>query len=633
MRILTLLAISLSSVSIASAQTVINAVTDAASYAPRVAPGSLASIFGSNLANGTAQATGFPLPRSLAGATVYINNLAVPLLYVSTTQINFQVPGTLKAGTASVYVTRGGGNSVPFTFTVTSSAPGIFQDTSNHAVAQNASAGNTLNSSSNPAATGSVVVVYMNGQGPVDNPVPDGNQTPDSPLATSTASWAATIGGVAATVQFVGLTPGFTGLAQANIQIPSGLGTADYPLVITVGGYLSASAMLSVSGSGTAPPTFLTQVGRLNFANDVSSYVQIYGKTTYVCGTNRIRIIDTTYVTNPLYVGEFGDSQLLGNGGKCMLNTSTSQPILVDIVGPSSQQSWAVYSLASPTQPALLVQQPIGQSGQSGQSPYDFLQDLSFIGTTGFSTTSWYTYDANNNITAQQGDFLAFDFSTLFPALVSAMSSNGTPASSNQYVRPNALPISDTNLVYATSTTGTGTSTMGNAALDVINVSNIRSIQGVTRVVVADSTIFLGFGYDNNLLMLTGNTTSFRNPGNPNFDITGNLTITTMDITNVSGPFEKTTVQTNVSTMGTYSVQPFGSGSDIFGIINNPPSTDAFGPGNLMIVDASTPTAPVLYPFQTQFGISGFAATANLQYLLVPDVNGLTIYQVAIPSS
>ena len=187
----------------------------------------------------------------------------------------------------------------------------------------------------------------MNGQGPVDHPVPDGNPAPDSPLATSTATWAATIGGVDATVQFIGLTPGFTGLAQANIQIPSGLGTGDFPLVITVGGYLSASAMLSVSGSSTTPPSFVTSVGRVNFANDASSYVQIYGNTTYVCGTNRIRIINTSDVTNPVYVGEFGDADLLGNGGKCMLNTSTSQPILVDIVGPS-QRAVAGLCTASP---------------------------------------------------------------------------------------------------------------------------------------------------------------------------------------------------------------------------------------------------------------------------------------------
>jgi uncharacterized protein (TIGR03437 family) len=120
----------------AQAQTVINLVTDAASYVPRVAPGELATIFGTNLADSTQEAGSFPLPKTMAGATVYVNSSPVPLLYVSETQINFQVPSSLAAGTASMYVSRDGGQSAIFQFTVISSAPGIFQDTSNHAIAR-----------------------------------------------------------------------------------------------------------------------------------------------------------------------------------------------------------------------------------------------------------------------------------------------------------------------------------------------------------------------------------------------------------------------------------------------------------------------------------------------------------------
>src|SRR3984885_2792675 len=277
----------------AGAQTVIDAVTDAASYVPRVAPGELASVFGTNLANGTQQASGFPLPTNMAGATVYINSSPVPLLYVSETQINFQVPSTLAAGTASMYITRSGGQSALFNFTVVASAPGIFQDTSNHAIAQNAT-DNSTNSESDPVASGAVLVVYLTGQGPFTPAVADGTATPDSPLSSATATATATIGGTAATVQFLGLTPGFTGLAQANILVPA-LASADYPLVITVGGYVSASAVVSVSGSGTAPPTYLTLVGQLSFANGITTGVVIFPDTpyTYICGPNRINIVDT----------------------------------------------------------------------------------------------------------------------------------------------------------------------------------------------------------------------------------------------------------------------------------------------------------------------------------------------------
>ena len=98
MKFLALLPLLLFTHLIAGAQTVIDAVTDAASFAPRVSPGQLATVFGTNLANSTQQANGFPLPRSMAGASVYVNQTAVPLLYVSNTQINFKCPARQQPG-------------------------------------------------------------------------------------------------------------------------------------------------------------------------------------------------------------------------------------------------------------------------------------------------------------------------------------------------------------------------------------------------------------------------------------------------------------------------------------------------------------------------------------------------------
>ncbi len=620
MRLLALISLFVFSGAIAGAQTVIYGVTDAASYAPRVTPGELATIFGVNLADSTQQAPGFPLPHTMAGATVFINQASVPLLYVSETQINFQVPNGLAAGTANMYVTRDGGQSAIFQITVVSSGPGIFQDTSNHAIAQNPDY--STNSSTNSVASGAVLVVYLTGQGPLDNAVPAGTATPNSPLSSATGTPTATIGGTSATVQFLGLTPGFAGLAQANILIPP-LATADYPLVITVGGYVSASAQVSVSGSGTAPPIFLTPVGQLNFSNGPANSIVIYGNTTYICGPNRISIIDTSSVTAPAYVGEFGDADLLGNGGKCAINTNTSQPILVDIVGPGSAPTFAVYSLSTPDSPVKLAQQ--------STTPYTFISDISFLGTVGYVSTSWFQ-TSGNSISAQYGDFAAFDFSSLFPELVSAVVPNGSAASSNLSVKPNALVLqagSYPNTAYVTSTTSSGASTTGYAALDVINVSSVQSMQAVQQVTVstANIAIFLGFGYDDNLMLVTGNTSSFRNPGVPDFSITGNLTLSTMDITNVQNPRGTANVTTDIATTGTYVVQPIGA--DVFAIINNPPSTDPTGPSSLMIVDASTPSTPVLYPFVTQFGMTDIAAAGS--YLLVPNVNGLMIYSIQTP--
>jgi uncharacterized protein (TIGR03437 family) len=606
------------------AESVIGAVTDAASYAPRVSPGSLATIFGSGLASSTANAKGFPLPTTLGGANVVISQSEVstpaPLVYASPSQINFQVPSHLAAGTAAMYIKVGGGQSLIFNFTVVTASPGIFQNSSNQAAAQNAN--DKANSSSNPADVGSVVVVYLTGQGPVDHPVTDGTPAVTSPLANATSKVSATIGGVAATVQFLGLSPGFVGLAQANIEVPT-LATGSYPLVITVGGFVSSSAELSVSGSGTTPPSFLKLVGNSSFGNGGTSSVVIYNDITYVCNADRIIIIDTSTVTAPVYDGEFGDGNLNGNGGLCALNLESSTPILVDLLGPGSAPSFVVFDVATPTQPVLL--------GTIAPQSYTFLADLTFVETAGFSTTSWFTTNSLSDITGLFGDFLAFDFSALLPQLVSTLVPvANVPSSNNLNPRPNALALPpDFDLVYSDTTTATGSSTAGYGALDVIDVSNIESLQALDRVTVSDAAIFTGMAYDNDLLLVSGNTTGFRNPGVPDFNLTGTLTLTTMDITNSESPQPITTVVTKIQTTGTYDVEPLGSKVYVFALVNNAPESDPTGPASLMVVDSRNSSAPVLYPFITQFGLSGIAASNG--YLLVPYQNGLNIYQVTIP--
>jgi uncharacterized protein (TIGR03437 family) len=56
-----------------------------------------------------------------------------------------------------------------------------------------------------------------------------------------------TIGGQPAVVQFAGLTPGFAGLYQVNVQIPAGVTpSASVPLVISQDGVPSNTVTLAV---------------------------------------------------------------------------------------------------------------------------------------------------------------------------------------------------------------------------------------------------------------------------------------------------------------------------------------------------------------------------------------------------
>lgn len=601
-------------------QVTVTSVADAASFGPRVSPGSLATIFGANLASGPVQATDIPLPTSLAGTSVAVQGTPVPLIYVSATQINFQVPTGVKGGANSLVVHAPGGSSAIFNFVVAIPAPGIFQYGSGHAVAQNGDTDHTLNSSTVPAASGSVITVYLTGQGPLDNAVKDGNPAPSSPISKATATATATIGPQNAPIQFLGLTPGFAGLAQANIQVPN-LPNGDYPLAITVGGIVSASAVVSVSGSGAPFTSPLVLTGTASFPNTVVSNVAVLGNTAYVCGTNRITAVDVGNPAQPSVIGEFGDNDLQGNGKLCAINSTAGNPYLVEILAPlNSPTSFAVYDLTNPRVPNRL--------GVTA-TPYTNIANLSFSGTFGFSSTYFFTFNqSNGSITAQNGDFLVFDFTNpAQPRFIAAVQPNSLQAgSSNLNLKPWAAVVNQ-NFAYIASSTATGSSINGAGALDVISIASPFAPVAVNQITTSQAAIFLSFDFSGNTLLVCGNTTGNRNPGNPDFAFTGNLTVTTMDASNVQSPAVLTSFNTGLQVNGTFHTVAFTNG--VFAIVNNPPANDNGGPGSLMIVDARAPRNPVLYPVENQFGFSKPLPTSG-GYLLAGTLHGLNVYKLQI---
>ncbi len=223
-------------------------VVNAFSSLPSVAPGALISIYGTNLAAAEGRATATPLPGSLNGTSVSINGKPAPLLFVSATQINAQVPFETPLGTAVLTVQNGALKSVPVKVDVRAAAPGIVaQPGGRHALAVNYSGG-TLNASQNPVHPGEYVVLYLTGQGPVDRPVASGAESPSNPLSLPLAAVLAKLGGKAAVVAFAGLAPGFVGLLQVNLLVPEIPG-GEQALEVTVGGVAANPTVLWVAAN------------------------------------------------------------------------------------------------------------------------------------------------------------------------------------------------------------------------------------------------------------------------------------------------------------------------------------------------------------------------------------------------
>ncbi len=80
-----------------------------------LSPGSIASIFGANLASSTETASTIPLPTQLTGTSVTVHGLPAHLFYVSPSQINFQMPwrypGLTESQATGVVVTTAAGSS------------------------------------------------------------------------------------------------------------------------------------------------------------------------------------------------------------------------------------------------------------------------------------------------------------------------------------------------------------------------------------------------------------------------------------------------------------------------------------------------------------------------------------------
>jgi uncharacterized protein (TIGR03437 family) len=254
-------------------------VLNGASFATgaKVAPGSLISIFGTDLATSD-QLGVFPSTQLPGGGAITIDGVSAPLFDVvaSAGQINLLVPFEARTdGAAPVVVANGKGTGAPFQLAMAPAAPGIFRigDPSNSKrlnaaaliantawrvipVSMAGALGMVTDCKANrvdaaslcgePAAIGDAIQIYVTGLGratpngnPVGNTLKTGDVAPagGNPLYRTVETPRVTIGGVDAAVAFSGVAPGFAGLYQVNVTVPAGAATGDdVPLTITIGG-------------------------------------------------------------------------------------------------------------------------------------------------------------------------------------------------------------------------------------------------------------------------------------------------------------------------------------------------------------------------------------------------------------
>jgi uncharacterized protein (TIGR03437 family) len=216
----------------------IKSLLNGASFTTALAPGGILSVFGNNLASATGAAPSTPLPTMMTGTWVTINGITAPLYYVSPTQLNIQIPYAVPAGTAVLRIDNNG-ESVFSSFPVAAMAPAIFTFDNGAPVPFTT------------AARGQEIIMYITGAGGVTPAVATGAtpaaNTSLANLPAPVGAVTASVGGVAATVNFVGIPTWSVGVVQINYTIPANAPTGAQPVVVSVGGVKSAATTLTVT--------------------------------------------------------------------------------------------------------------------------------------------------------------------------------------------------------------------------------------------------------------------------------------------------------------------------------------------------------------------------------------------------
>jgi uncharacterized protein (TIGR03437 family) len=212
-------------------------VVSAASFtAGPAAPDSIVAAFGKNLTSATASAGSIPLPVTLGSTSITVAGTAAPLLYVSPSQINFEIPSGTSAGDANVVISAPGGATLTGTVTIQAVAPSLFTlNAAGLAAANVISVSNGVQTTSSVYASINVasgeVYLILYGTG----------------IRGAAGAVRAYVQGMEVPVTFAGAQPDFPGLDQVNILLPPSLaGSGSVNIVLTASGIESNTVSVSI---------------------------------------------------------------------------------------------------------------------------------------------------------------------------------------------------------------------------------------------------------------------------------------------------------------------------------------------------------------------------------------------------
>jgi len=218
-------------------------VANAAESSAPLSPGGLISIYGRDLSPVNLATRELPLPTALGESCLTVNGVPVPILFVSPSQVNAQMPFNVE-GNVTMILRTPGGTSDNFNLLVRPTGPGVFRTVlgplADIATVVRASNGQLV-TLSNPVHRGDTLTIYLTGLGRTFPAIDAGVPAPADPLPSALIEPEVRLAGVSLPIAYAGLTPGQVGLYQINVLVPHWVNAGrDQPLLITQGGSSTA---------------------------------------------------------------------------------------------------------------------------------------------------------------------------------------------------------------------------------------------------------------------------------------------------------------------------------------------------------------------------------------------------------
>ncbi|MFN7995264.1 MAG: BACON domain-containing carbohydrate-binding protein [Bryobacteraceae bacterium] len=234
----------------------ITTAANAGSYASgTVSPGMAIAIFGQGLGPATGVQflppdTGSTIATTLSDTEVLFDGNPAPILFTIDGQVNALAPFDSLSGksTTSLQVSYKGVKSAAVTLQVAPAIPGLFAlDGSGKGQGAILNSDSSVNGADNPAAQGSIIVLFGTGGGLTNPASVDGSLNPLNADGKLVLPVTATVGGQAAKVVYSGPAPGLVaGVIQVNVQLPSGIASGNVPVSIQVGAATSPSVTVAL---------------------------------------------------------------------------------------------------------------------------------------------------------------------------------------------------------------------------------------------------------------------------------------------------------------------------------------------------------------------------------------------------